>query len=367
MVRVKEAAVPETTTRRAAGVSRATLVRREDLPSVHSVVVDGVEHNLGVLKELVKSPDIAGFMPKDCRVSMAWVRLKPDEVLEIHTHPVDSMILVCEGNGRSIGELECTIKEGDAVLVPSGRPHGFVGAVPNGFWGLSLQFESRGLYEDLDDPWASFDPAEVRFLGKPKHPLEALLEENDWHEERYTKHRLFTMAERGALDAPEVRERFLDCLKVWSTYFQRVLQARACFSTDPHFFRLAQRHLLDELGHDESLGPRTEIWDPVLDSIGSWFVFRAMTATDVEKVVLIHLVLEKAALVFYERIGPLFNDRTEEHFSQHENADGEHVEMGVELLRYTPLSDLARLQRIQKRGWDMMRALLSRITTLAVT
>lgn len=344
-------------------------VSREDLPSVHSVVVDDVEHNLGVLKELTKSPEIARFMPSDCRVSIAWVRLDPGEVLEVHTHPVDSMILVCQGNGRSIGDLEGTMGEGDAVLVPAGRPHGFVGASPEGFWGLSLQFESRGLYEDLDDPWASFDPAEVRWLSDPEHPLDALLQENEWHEERFAKHRLFTLAGRGVFADPTARSHFLDCLKVWSTYFQRVLQARACLTSDPHFFKLAQRHLADELGHDQSLGARRDIWDPLLDALGSWFVFRVMSSTDVERVVLVHLVLEKAALMFYERMAPLFNSdssQAADHFVQHAQDDGDHVQIGIDLLRLTPLTDLARLQRVQKTGWDMMRALLTRITQLVL-
>src|SRR5215510_13138524 len=132
------------------------LVRRDDVPSMRTVIVDGVEHWLGHVKDFTKNRTLVDFLPQDNRVSMAWVRLEAGERLDEHIHPVDSMILICEGSTRTLGDVREIMHAGDVLTVPQGKPHGFIGMPPNGFWGLSIQFDSRGLYEDIQDPWATF-------------------------------------------------------------------------------------------------------------------------------------------------------------------------------------------------------------------
>jgi hypothetical protein len=260
-----------------------------------------------------------------------------------------------------MGDLECALADGDAVLVPAGSPHGFVGAGDKGFWGLSLQFESRGLYEDLRDPWASFEP--MSFEGDP---LERFLHQNDWLAERFSKHRIFTIAERGGFDDASAKSRVLDCLAVWSSYFQRVIQARAAFTTDPLIQRSANAHLADELGHDKSLGTRTQIWDPILDAIGSWFVLKAIESNDLEKAVVVHLVLERAAMIFYEKMDVLASTDASVHFEQHSGTDERHVDMGIQVLRQAGAAEIERLHALQEKAWDMLHSLLSRFTVLAL-
>src|SRR6185437_4850373 len=134
--------------------SKVKLVRRDDIPSMRTVVVNGVEHWLGHVKDFKKHGELTNFLPKDDRVSMAWVRLEAGEELDEHTHPVESMILMCEGGATTTGDVCDQMNAGDVLIVPPGKRHGFIGAQPNGFWGLSMQFDSRGLYEDITDPWA---------------------------------------------------------------------------------------------------------------------------------------------------------------------------------------------------------------------
>ena len=72
------------------GQNEMKVIRRDDIPTLRSVVVDGEEHNLGILKDFRKHPDLAAFIPEHSRLSMAGVHLEPEEVLAIHAHPTGS-------------------------------------------------------------------------------------------------------------------------------------------------------------------------------------------------------------------------------------------------------------------------------------
>ena len=213
------------------------LVRRDDVPSMRTIVVDGVEHWLGHVKDFTKNTNLAEFLPKDNRISMAWVRLEAGEELTPHVHPVPSMILIVEGSAGTTGDKHAVMNAGDALLVPQRRPHGFVGLEPNGFWGLSIQFDSRGLYEDIEDPWATFlaDEKSAELAGSP---IEQLFKKNEEYMERFDKHRLFVLARNGLLNNPQTRRRFLDCFQVWSNHFQKMVLNRVVTLQNPLLRRI---------------------------------------------------------------------------------------------------------------------------------
>ena len=125
------------------------IVKREQMPAIHSVEVSQKRYQLGILKDFRRHPQLSAVMPENGRFSISWVYLKEAEVLENHQHDTLSMIIITEGCGYVRGDLEATVDIGDVVVVPAGNIHGFIGCKPNGFWGLSLQFEGAGLYEIL--------------------------------------------------------------------------------------------------------------------------------------------------------------------------------------------------------------------------
>lgn len=343
------------------------IVRRVEIPAVYTVEVEGRTHRLGVLKDFRKDERLRAFVPPTTHASIAWVRLEKDEVLEVHTHPVRSLILVTEGSGRTLGDLEVNLSAGDAVLVPSGAKHGFVGT-HDGFWGITVQFEPRGLYEDLDDPWVTFIPNGAQSAALA--PLEGLLALNAELAERYAAHPVFALAKAGQLKSADARQRFVDCLSVWSGYFQKMLAARSEFTRSPEFLHLAQLHQAEEAGHDASLargGETTAIFDPELEALSTWFVHQMAILGDVERTVLMHLVVEGAATIFYRQMAShLLSDGTREHFEQHAGVDERHEKMALEALRATHLGDCAQLEVVVQKGWAMMRALLARMGALAL-
>lgn len=347
---------------------RFEVVKREDIPTIRTVEVGGKEYLLGVLKDFRKDERLAQFMPADSGTSISWTRLEPGEVLEIHTHPVPSMIVICEGTGRTIGDEERDIAEGDVVMVPIGSRHGFVGT-GTGFWALSVQFEPRGLYEDPADPWVTFIEEDTPQVV-PEDGMAELMARHAQHLDTFLTHPLFLLAHSGRLQAPGVRARLLDCLQVWSTHFQKMVMARVVVSHQPRFAELAQAHQREESGHDHALSMNRRdarpVWDPVLESTASWFVGKMLSLSDLERLVLVHLVVEGAGSVFYREMLPyLSTAETRAHFEPHLDADVEHVAMAVELLQRTPVADWRPLFEIQKRGWAMMRTMLGRMVELA--
>lgn len=350
---------------------RVALVHREDIPSIRTVIVDGVEHWLGHVKDFTKNTSLVNFLPNDNRISMAWVRLEAGEQLDEHIHPVDSAILMCEGNALSLGDVREPMSAGDILLVPQGRNHGFIGLPPNGFWGLSIQFDSRGLFEVIEDPWATFLSDESSSVAAEASIIEQLFERNKAFMDRFDKHRLFALVRNGLLKSPENRRRFLDCFQVWSNSFQKMVLTRVTSLQDSAFEELAWRHLIEELGHSRDLAKSRNDLQPVFDSIlessCAWFPWKTALISDAEKVVLTHLVVEASATSFYKHIQPAMSDTdAQRHFDKHRIADDGHVEMGYAFLREHSFENGQQLFEIQKQGWAMLTTVMGRIADLVI-
>jgi hypothetical protein len=335
---------------------RDNLVKRSELPTVREVHHGDMHYYLGVLKEFIKDDRMRDFLPKDLPVSLAWVRLEKDEVLEAHTHPVHSMILVCEGTARSFGELECALEEGDAVLVRSGHAHGFVGGSPSGFWGLSLQFEARGLYEDLDDPWVSFKDHESHNVDNSTcASLTELLARNRELADRFAKVRIFAAAERGGLDDGGAKSRLLDCIQVWLRHVQehpRAMPASAAADAAITALNAALAH-----------GDRRPIRDPGLEALCSWFLWKAGSMNTAERVVLSSLVLDAAMVVLSHGLHPYVASKSSPAPGPLTAKDWNDIGTVLEAAGVT---DWTRLAKIQRDAWDTANALLGRIATLVL-
>ncbi len=340
------------------------LITREELPTLRSVVQDGVEHSLGQLKDFRKHPLVAAFIPESARLSLAWVHLENGQSLATHIHPTKSFIVVAKGTGKANGAAEFTFKEGDLVLVDSDTYHGFTGG-PEGFWALSIQFEGHGLYENSNKARVSFEVA--------KDPLAVLLEKNRIYREAYKNNLIFNFVTGDAVNDPIQRGRLLDTIQVWSNFFQRAVLARSAFCEDPRYSGIFQDHLKEEFGHNENLASDRgegllKVWDPILEATSSWFAWKMLTLDNAEKLVLVHLVLEAAATVFHIVAHPIMSKfRETDHFATHHDGDQIHETMGISLLTNLDPHSLTRLETVQKQGWDMMNTLCARMAEIAVT
>ncbi|WP_218004408.1 cupin domain-containing protein [Microtetraspora niveoalba] len=366
-----------TTLATAEAVTTVTTVARAQIRPITSVVVDGRVHRLGQQRDFRRHPALSAFLPEAGRPSFAWVRLRDGEELAVHTHPTSSMILVCRGSVRLLGDNERALAEGDVVCVPPGCRHGFRTEPGQEFHGLSVQFDGAGLYEDELAPRVSFGAAaaveaatESRGGQESLAGLEAL---NGALAERHTGNALFGLLRSGRLrEAPRTRARFVAALYVWSRHFQRMLLARQAVCADPVLREEYEEHLRDEYGHDRLLRDRyavtEEVDDPVLEAACTWFVAQMYGLDEAQKIVLVHMVVETSGHLFGAAAADGFGRDAsgEDFFTLHATADDEHREIGRHRLATLPPSEFPRLAAICRRAWDQMDLVHERIAAWAV-
>jgi quercetin dioxygenase-like cupin family protein len=348
------------------GLDEVMIIRREDIPAIHNVIEDGIEYTLGIHQDFKRHPDLARFMPERAKLSISWVRLRKDEVLHIHQHQIESMVIVTAGEVQLLGDKEAIMATGDIVAIPRARKHGFIGKGLDGFSGLSVQFEQRGLYEDTSSPL-------VQFVKEGHSTFDKLRKANQQHLNTFKNNPLFDLMRDGSLSNIKRQRIFFDCFQVFSDYFQKMLMNRISFTDSKTYLTLFEEHLEEEFGHNRQLrndrGSRIAIWDPVLEATSGWFATKMLTLDNLEKIILVHMVVETSACVFYETLKPAVDIDTDtdnnKHLAMHfSNIDDSHANLGADHLKQATPMDFSRLSLIQTQGWDMLNAAFRRIADI---
>ena len=355
-------------------LEKVQVVRRRDIPSLHVVIQGDGAHNLGILKDFRESKELARFIPDNSRLAMSWVRLQSGEVLDSHRHPISSMILICQGQAKSLGDLETMLTAGDALLVPPTCEHGFIGAGQDGFWGLSIQFEQRGLYEEPSQALVEFSSGKKPRLSIEKakaDTLESLKKLNLEAQERFSENSLFDLADSGYLKNENNRKRFLGLFQCWSDAFQKMVLTRAAFTHLPDYRVVAEAHLQEEVGHNVQLRKshsQASVWDAELDALSNWFPSKMLSSSDAEKLLIVHWVVERSANVFYKKMAGIFDPSTARgHFNLHLELDGgalSHADIGAELLECLSPKEYQRLAEVHDQAWIVLGQMFSRVATL---
>lgn len=199
--------------------------------------------------------------------------------------------------------------------------------------------------------------------------LESILTKNKNFAEIYKKSNLMMLIKSKEMDRKEKRERLLDCIQVFSNYFQKVVSLRHVFCEDSKFLAVTQKHLDEEFSHNISLMKdrknKAPAWDPILDSTSGWFAWKMLTLDNEEKTLLVHLVLETSANIFFHEAHKIMDRYGEtDYFNIHSEIDEEHEKMGMELLEGLSQNKYKRLSEIQSQGWDVLFAACDRIAEL---
>ncbi|SRR5260370_5712744 len=339
------------------------VISRAEIPALRTVVVDDVERDIGQLLDFSKHSALSSFLPEESATSLSWVHLDPDQVLEVHVHPVASMVIVAEGSGRTCGDVEVDMQAGDIVLIPAGVEHGFVGAGANGFWALSLQFEGRGLYENRESPLVTFSASCIN----------SLLSGSRRRSEAFRANPIFDLIDSGALEDHETRGLFMRLLQVWSNAFASAMLARSALTENPAYATVFRKHLDEEFGHDRLLDKQRDDdralpRDAVLRATSQWFTLKMLTLDDADKAVLVHLVLEAAASTFMPIARQIFggDETSMNYFDVHDDADEAHMAMVAYLLNDLDPKTCRRMHETLGEGWDMFEAMCARIAELTV-
>ncbi|MBS0186227.1 MAG: cupin domain-containing protein [Proteobacteria bacterium] len=352
------------------------LVSRDDIPSLYSVDINHKSYFLGILKDFRKHSRLSKFLPEQGRISLSWVHLGENEVLMPHTHPIDSMIIVCSGKVKSLGEVETILQEGDIFFTPAHSLHGFIGLENKGFWGLSLQFEERGLYENSTQPLVSFikdvkEPAINDQINSTS--LSSILKLNKALKEDFSHNKLFAFLNNPKNQTEEIKENFLSFFQIWSNAFQKMVLLRSVFCSQEIYQKIANIHMEEEFGHNISLQKERKThktsWDPILCATAEWFPGKIMSLDEVEKIALVHLVIEASATIFYQNM-PFFisgasNDSS--HFKIHQDIDENHELLGLSLLENLDAQIYKNISTLQTEGWAMLNKMFERISELLQT
>ncbi|ODN41245.1 hypothetical protein [Piscirickettsia litoralis] len=136
-------------------------------------------------------------------------------------------------------------------------------------------------------------------------------------------------------------------------------------------FSIAEMHMQEEFAHDIQLRHATgvtkesQLWDPMIESSSSWFCRMMESCDELERIVLIYLVVESCADSVYQKTAGVFeNDDACGHFNTHLNLDESHSQLGTSLLEGLSSQHYGELAKIQHKGWQVLEQLFARFATL---
>lgn len=199
--------------------------------------------------------------------------------------------------------------------------------------------------------------------------LSDIIEINRAYALEFTTSPLLSLIQATTMDNARSRARMLDCIQVFSNYFQKTVMLRAVLNDDNKYIKIAQEHLAEEFGHDISLmhdrNDKQPTWDPMLDACSAWFSWKMITLDNSEKTLLVHLVLEESANIFFIKANEVMVKYKEtDYFKIHAEVDDHHASMGLSLLKNLTNDEYANLLTVQQQGWDVLNAVCKRIAEL---
>ncbi|MDE1483209.1 cupin domain-containing protein [Xenorhabdus bovienii] len=322
------------------------VISRNNMPTLTHVEKNGELFHLGQLKDFRKIDSIRRFMPNTGRSSLSWVSLNSGDELKVHEHPIESMIIITAGQAELTGDTHCIVNEGDIICVPSNTKHGFIGRGTTGFWGISIQFEERGLYEDPLKALVKFDVQES-FHQK------ILNRQEEW-KKTIASHSLFNL-----VHSLEDKTPFLIVLKNWSDAFQELVLLRSVMVSDAKFHQVTSEHLVEEFGHNKAFNHLVPTPPSLrMQAVCSWFNQKMLKLDDKHRLVLMNLAIEGSATVFYDNLYSLFVKTKEaDHFEEHNELDHTHEGMGFDLININNENEFLGLLKTLNDTWGMISEL----------
>lgn len=196
-----------------------------------------------------------------------------------------------------------------------------------------------------------------------------LMQENKRHINHYANSQIIQLIDSQTMVSKDARKKLLNCIQVFSNYFQKTVMLRATLTEQKSYFQVSWDHLVEEFGHNMSLladrGNIEPDFDPILDGCSSWFAWKMFTLDNAGKTFLMHFVLESSANVFFQKAHKVMKAHNETaYFAIHSELDAEHEMMGAELLKHLSNAEYHELFTLQKQGWGMINAICDHIAYL---
>lgn len=200
---------------------------------------------------------------------------------------------------------------------------------------------------------------------------DALLRSNEVYFQNFINRPFFKMIEGGLLNKDKEKKAiFFNYMQIFADYFQTMMQMRQANCCDEKFRPIFLKHFFDELGHDDLFRQRDKItgaWDSILVAVSTWFVHQMQVLDNIEKTVVMHLVLEKGG-DFYHTLGnqALTQHVQSNYYEAHAELDDGHASMINDLLPGYPEFTYQRLHRLLKESWSMLYTMVDRVHELVM-
>lgn len=202
--------------------------------------------------------------------------------------------------------------------------------------------------------------------------LSALLKKNTLIAKKYkTNSTLMHLIHSKKMEQKKYRKKLLDAVQVFSDYFQKVVLLRNALCEHSIVAKVTQEHLQEEFCHNLLLMKdrdyRAPIWDPILEATAAWFCWKMFTLDNEEKTLIVHLVLETSANIFFRAAHKVMEKYQEtSYFEIHSVADEKHEAMGKFLLEGLSKQKYQRLSELLLQSWDVLNAACNRIAELTL-
>ncbi len=202
------------------------------------------------------------------------------------------------------------------------------------------------------------------------HLFRTLIRRNAAYCEKFRESSLVSMLHHSSIKDKVKQRNLLDAIQLFSDHFQNTVMLKRAFCERSIYQKIAQQHLEEEFCHNFSLQKRRGFqpapWDPIIDAVSAWFNWKMITLDEPGKAVVMHLVLEASAEIFFLKINkvmPSYNK--DDYFNIHAECDEGHVEIGLSPLKNLSENTYYELFKIQEEAWCIMNTLCERFATLA--
>ena len=201
--------------------------------------------------------------------------------------------------------------------------------------------------------------------------IDMLIEENLSQLTKFNNCDLMKLLKSGLIRDQKVRDHILDYLQIFSNAFQKIVMQRFISTNTPLFSKIAEKHLQEEFGHNlilkKNRHDREAPEDYSIQENSNWFINQMLIADDVSKHVLMHLILETTADLFFKSAYKAFLPYEKiDYLHLHDEADEDHSQMGMKQLASIDLSSVDGLMPLFNEGWDRVIVICNRIAEKAI-
>jgi hypothetical protein len=196
-----------------------------------------------------------------------------------------------------------------------------------------------------------------------------ILKKQDFYIKKFKQSDLVKLVKSNVMQSKKKRFMLLDALQPFSDFFQKTVMLRYVFTENLFFLSDSEQHLCEEFGHNISLAKDRKnkeiIFDPILESAAAWFAWETFTLDNLEKMILVHWILEASAHVFFQAAHAATKNYDEtDYFKTHAVLDEEHQNIPLFFFENLREHEFQSIMKILDRGWAILMVATNQVAAI---